>query len=138
LFSQGFLKGMVFYLGFWKAHERVIVENDLLKKRLEESQAKIRDLESKLEASQTMSECIQKDHSTIYGKFIFAREEANRLTAKLSDATDEMVACRSKVETLSQSILNMKTKFRKAKEKLREYRMKAQSFYWQLTFASWG
>jgi chromosome segregation ATPase len=94
----------------------VIVKNDLLKKRLEESQAKIRDLESKLEASQTMSECIQKDHSTIYGKFIFAREEADRLTTKLSDAIDELVACCSKVETLSQSILAMKTKFRKAKE----------------------
>jgi hypothetical protein len=129
---------MVFYLGFRRFHECVIVENDLLKKKLEESQAKIKDLESKLEASQTMSECIQKDHSTIYGKFVFAREEANHLTTKLSYATDEMVVCRSKVETLLQSILTIKTKFRKAKEKLREYRMKAQSFYRQLTFAYWG
>ncbi|KAB8813785.1 hypothetical protein FH972_026741 [Carpinus fangiana] len=87
---DGFLKGMVFYLGFRGSHERVIAENDLLKKDLEESRAKIRDLESKLEASQIMSKCIHKDHSKVYGKFVFTREEANRLTAKLSDMTNEV------------------------------------------------
>jgi chromosome segregation ATPase len=129
---------MVFYLGFRKVHECVIAENDLLKKKLEESQVKIRELESKVEASQIMSDCIRKDHSTTYRKFVFAREEAKHLPAKLSDVSKEMVVCRGKVETLSQSILAMKAKFRKAKEKLRDYKTKARSFYRQLTFASWG
>jgi hypothetical protein len=51
LFSQGFLKGMVFYLGFQKVHEHVVAENDMLRRKLEESQVKIRELESKVEAS---------------------------------------------------------------------------------------
>jgi hypothetical protein len=99
---------------------------------------KIRELESRVEASQTMYECMREGHGIAYGKFVSAREEASRLNTKLSDATNELVACRGKVETLSQSILTMKTKFRKAKEKLHEYRTKAQSFYRQLSFASWG
>jgi hypothetical protein len=87
LFSQGLLNGIIFYLGFQMSYERLVAENKLLKKRVEEShinlaklqemqlqrekevaknnlatQAKIRDLESKLEASQTISECILIDH----------------------------------------------------------------------------
>jgi hypothetical protein len=76
---------MIFYLGFRKTHEHVVAKNDLLKKKLEESQVKIRELESKVETSQIMSKCIRKDHSTTYGKFVFAREEANHLNTKLSD-----------------------------------------------------
>jgi chromosome segregation ATPase len=127
---------MVFYLGFRKTHEQVVAENDTLRRKLEESQVKIRELESKVEASQMMYECIRKEHGTTYGKFVSAREEANHLSTKLSDVTNELVMCCGKVETLSQSILAMKTKFRKAKEKLREYRTKARSFYQQLSFAS--
>jgi hypothetical protein len=85
-----------------------------------------------------MYECILKGHATTYGKFVSARKEANRLNTKLSDATNELVVCRGKVQTLSQSILAMKMKFRKAKEKLRKYRTKARSFYRQLSLASWG
>jgi chromosome segregation ATPase len=85
-----------------------------------------------------MYECMREGHAIAYGKFVSAREEANRLNTKLSDATNELVACRGKVETFSQSILTLTMKFRKAKEKLREYRTKAQSFYRQLSFASWG
>jgi chromosome segregation ATPase len=136
LFSQGFLKGMIFYLGFRETHEQVVAENETLRKKLEESQMKIRWLESKVEASQMMYECFRKEHGTTYGKFIFAREEASHLNARLSDVTTELGACRSKVDALSQSLLAVKTKFRKAKEKLREYKTKAWSFYRQLSFAS--
>jgi hypothetical protein len=138
LFSQGFLKGMIFYLRFRETHEQVVAENETLRKKLDESQTKIRWLESKAEASQTMYECFRKEHGTTYGKFISAREEASRLDARLSDVTTELGACRSKVDALSQSLLAMKTKFRKAKDKLREYKTKARSFYRQLSFASWG
>jgi hypothetical protein len=138
LFSQGFLKGMIFYLRFRETHEQVVAENETLRKKLDESQTKIRWLESKAEASQMMYECFRKEHGTTYGKFISAREEASRLNARLSDVTTELGACRSKVDTLSQSLLAVKTKFRKAKDKLREYKTKARSFYWQLSFASWG
>jgi hypothetical protein len=117
---------MVFYLGFQVSYERSIAENNLLKRKLKESvnklaelreaqsqrekevaennlvaQAKIRDLKSRLEASQTISECIRKDHSAIHAKFTFAREEANRLNAKLLDTTNEMLAQRSRAEVLS-------------------------------------
>jgi chromosome segregation ATPase len=120
---------MVFYLGFRKTHEQVVAENDMLRKKLEESQIMIRELESRVEASQTMYECIRKEHGTTYRKFVSAREEASRLNIKLSDATNELMMCRGKIETLSQSILAMKTKFCKAKEKLRQYKTKARSFY---------
>jgi chromosome segregation ATPase len=129
LVSQGFLKGMIFYLGFRKAHEQVVAKNDVLRRELEESKVKIRELESRVEASQTMYECMREGHGIAYGKFVSAREEASHLNTKLSDATNELVECRDKVEALSQSILIMKTKFCKAKEKLQEYRTKAQSFY---------
>jgi hypothetical protein len=85
-----------------------------------------------------MYECFWREHGTTYGKFISAKEEASRLNTRLSDVTNELEACRSKVDALSQSFLAMKTKFRKAKEKLREYKTKARSFYRQLSFASWG
>jgi predicted RNase H-like nuclease (RuvC/YqgF family) len=78
----------------------VVAENDMLRRKLEESQVKIRELESKVEASQMMYECILKGHATTYGKFVSAREEADRLNTKLSDATNELVVCRGKVETL--------------------------------------
>jgi hypothetical protein len=116
----------------------VVAENDMLRKKLEESQITIRELESRVEASQTMYKCIRKEHGTTYGKFISAREEASRLNIKLSDATNELMMYHGKIETLSQSSLAMKTKFRKAKEKLRQYKTKARSFYQQLSFASWG
>jgi lipid II:glycine glycyltransferase (peptidoglycan interpeptide bridge formation enzyme) len=135
------------------SYGRLVAENNLLKKRLEEShtnlarlqetqsrrekdedniaaQVRIRDLESKLEALQTIFEGILKDHSVIYVKFISAREETDRLNVRLLDVANEMAIYRNKVETLSQSV--------KAKERLREYKEKAQSFYRQLTFASWG
>jgi uncharacterized HAD superfamily protein len=153
---------MVFYLGFWRSYERSVAENEFLKKRLEESninlaklretqaqrekevvendltaQAKIRDLESKLEATQIIFESIRKDHLTIHAKFTFARVEADRLNMKLLNTTNEMVVCCNKAEVLSQSILDIKVKFRRAKEKLRKYKKKARSFYWQLTFSSW-
>jgi chromosome segregation ATPase len=99
---------------------------------------KIRELESRVEASQTMYECMREGHGIAYGKFVSAREEVNHLNTKLSDATNELVACRGKVEAFSQSTRTLETKFRKAKEKLHEYRTKAQSFYWQLSLASWG
>jgi chromosome segregation ATPase len=136
------------------SYGRLVAENNLLKKRLEEShtnlarlqetqsrrekevaednmaaQVKIRDLESKLKALQTIFEGILKDHSVIYAKFISAREETDRLNARLLDAANEMAVYRNKAETLSQSVLNIKMKFRKAKERLREYKEKAQSFY---------
>ena len=44
----------------------------------------------------------------------------------------------NRAEALSKSTLELRTKFRWAKEKLRKYKKKAQSFYRQLTFASWG
>jgi hypothetical protein len=146
---------MLFYLEFWMSYGRLVAENNLLKKRLEEShtnlarlqetqsrrekevaedniaaQVRIRDLESKLEALQTIFEGILKDHLVIYVKFISAREETDRLNVRLLDAANEMAIYRNKFETLSQSV--------KAKERLREYKEKAQSFYRQLTFASWG
>jgi hypothetical protein len=62
------------------------------------------------------------------GSSFFAREEANCLPAKLSDVSNELVVCRGKVETLSQSILAMKMKFRKAKEKLCEYKNEGSEF----------
>jgi chromosome segregation ATPase len=132
------LKGMIFYLGFRETHKQVVAKNETLRKKLDESQMKIRWLESKVEASQMMYECFRKEHGTTYGKFIFAREEANRLNARLLDVTTELGACRSKVDALSQSLLAVKTKFCKAKEKLREYKTIARSFYRQLSFASWG
>jgi chromosome segregation ATPase len=138
LFFQGFLKGMIFYLRFRETHEQVVAENETLRKKLDESQTKIRWLESKAEASQMMYECFRKEHGTTYRKFISAREEASHLDARLSDVTTELGACRSKVDALSQSLLAVKTKFRKAKDKLREYKTKAWSFYRQLSFASWG
>jgi hypothetical protein len=129
---------MIFYFGFRRTHEQVVAENDTLRRKLEESQMKIRWLESKVEASQMMYECFWREHGTTYGKFISAREEASCLNTRLSDVTNELEACRSKVDALSKSFLAMKTKFRKAKEKLREYKTKARSFYRQLSFASWG
>ena len=150
LLSRGFLKSIIFYLRFRRSYGRTIAENNLLKKRLEESQAnlaelqkmelqrekevaendmaawtKIRDLESRLEASQVISKEIRRNHSTVYGKFVSAREEADRLATKLLDVTQKMVICRNKAESLLQSMLNMKVKFRKAKEKLHEYKEKA-------------
>jgi chromosome segregation ATPase len=138
LFSQGFLKGMIFYLGFRKTHEQVVAENNVLRRELEEYKVKIRELESRVETSQTMYKCMREGHGIAYGKFISAREEASRFNMKLSDATNELMECRGKIEALSQSILIMKMKYRKAKEKLQEYRTKARSFYRQLSFASWG
>jgi hypothetical protein len=85
LFSQGFLKGMIFYLGFRETHEQVIAKNETLRKKLDESQMKIRWLESIVEASQMMYECFRKEHETTYEKFISAREEASRLNARLLD-----------------------------------------------------
>jgi hypothetical protein len=101
LFSQGFLKGMIFYLGFRETHEQVVAENDMLRRKLEESQVKIRWLESKVEDSQMMYECFRKEHGTTYGKFISAREEANRLNTRLSDVTNELGVCHGKVDALS-------------------------------------
>jgi chromosome segregation ATPase len=123
------------------SYERSVVKNNLLKKRLEDSlinlakfqetqsqrekevaennmaaQAKIKDLKSKFEALQTISECIQKDHSAIHAKFTFSREEADQLNTKLLDITNEMAVYHNKAETLSQSVLNMKMKFRKARK----------------------
>jgi adenylate cyclase len=117
---------MVFYLEFRMSYGRSVADNNLLKKRLEEShttlprlqemqsqrekevagdnmaaQVKIRDLESKLEASQTISEGILKDHLVIYAKFIFAREETDRLNVRLLDTGNEMAVYRNKTETLS-------------------------------------
>jgi predicted phage-related endonuclease len=81
---------MIFYLGFRETHEQVVAENETLKRKLEESQMKIRWLESKVEASQMMYECFRKEHGTTYGKFISAREEASRLKERLSDITTEL------------------------------------------------
>jgi hypothetical protein len=110
----------------------------VLRRELEESKVKIRELESRVEPSQMMYECMWEGHGIAYGKFVSAREEANRLNTKLSYATNELVACRGKVEALSQSTLIIKMKFRKANEKLQVYKTKARSFYRQLSFASWG
>jgi predicted nucleic acid-binding Zn-ribbon protein len=154
---------MVFYLRFRRSYEHSVAKNEFLKKRLEDSninlvklqethaqwekeivendlavQAKIKDLESKLEAVQVISESVLKDHSEIHAKFTSAKVEADRLNMKLLDAMNEITVCRNRAEVLSQSILDMKVKFRRAKEKLRKYKEKARSFYRQLTFASWG
>jgi hypothetical protein len=81
---------------------------------------------------------VLKDHSAIHVKFTSAKVEANWLNMKLLDATNEIVVCHNRAEVLSQSILDMKVKFHRAKEKFRKYKEKAWSFYRQLTFASWG
>jgi hypothetical protein len=44
----------------------------------------------------------------------------------------------NRAKALLKSILNLRAKFHRAKEQLRKYKKKAQSFYRQLTFASWG
>jgi hypothetical protein len=155
--SFGFIgsyEGYGLLLQVSKAYECSIAENEFLKKwlkdsninlaRLQESharrekeiaendlavQAKIRDLESKLEVAHIITESVLKDHSVIRVKFTSAKVEANWLNMKLLDATNEMAVCRNKANILSQSILNMKVKFRRAKEKLRKHKEKAQSFY---------
>jgi hypothetical protein len=157
------MKGMNFYLRFRRSYENSITENESLKKRLEDSdtnlarlqesyarrekeiaennlavQARIRDLECKLEVVCVISKSVLKDHLRIHTRFTSAKIEADRLSMRLLDATNEKAAFHNRTEILSQSILDMKMKFRRAKEKLHKYKEKAQSFYQQLTFASWG
>jgi chromosome segregation ATPase len=148
------MKGMNFYLRFRRSYENYITENESLKKRLEDSdtnlarlqesharrekeipennlavQARIRDLECMLEVVCVISKSVLKDHSRIHTKFTSAKIEADRLSMRLLDATNEKAAFHNRTEILSQSILDIKMKFRRAKEKLHKYKEKAQSFF---------
>jgi hypothetical protein len=57
---------------------------------------------------------------------------------RLLHSTEEEGAHYTRVEDLLKSSLDVREKFRRAKERLRKYKEKARSFYKQLTFASWG
>jgi hypothetical protein len=67
-------------------------------------------------------------------KRVDAELQSKALTKRLAKTQDEAMAQYS----IAESAFGLKRKFCRAKEQVRKYKKKAQSFYKQLTFASWG